>query len=72
MFINKPVIYVSNKDIKCIEFHRITKDSKMFDVKIVTVNKSLVFTGIEKAEYDELLKYFEDKKITIKKVQENV
>jgi len=64
-FIWKPVSYIRHADIAHIDFLRMEQSHtiKMFDLQLKLKKKEqpLTFTGIDRAEYENLIKYFLNK-----------
>jgi structure-specific recognition protein 1 len=73
IFIHKPVAYISLEEIKQVECSRITETNvqhKSFDICIKTIKEEYQFQGIEKTEFDPLIKYFHNKKVKVKNIDE--
>ena len=63
IFVNKPIMLISHKDIKYIEFQRCgdkaSGPGKFFDISVQRVDSSPdLFKNIDKLEYQKLISYF--------------
>lgn len=65
LFIQKPVVYISLEDIKQVDCARTSEAQRSFDIKIITRKEEIAFNGIERDEYDSIIKYFGNKKVKL-------
>ncbi|CAD8068951.1 unnamed protein product [Paramecium primaurelia] len=74
IYLQKPVLHIKHEEIKEVVFQRIgsTNLNKFFDVKIIYKNQNQLFSGIERDELDNLTQYFQQKKIAVRKLQDEV
>ncbi|ETO25474.1 FACT complex subunit SSRP1 [Reticulomyxa filosa] len=57
-FIWKPATYFRHNDIDHVEFQRVNESTKMFDFVVhAKKNNTMVFNGIDRSDYEPLLKY---------------
>jgi len=73
-FIWKPETYFRHSDINYVEFQRVNESKKMFDFVVHTKKNphhNMVFSGIDRSNYETLLKYCLDKKKILKYGKEN-
>ncbi|KAJ1611775.1 structure-specific recognition protein 1 (recombination signal sequence recognition protein) [Cryptosporidium canis] len=74
IFITKPVILVRFDDVLNIEFSRMGGNQTRFFELTITIRGGgeYSFTSIDKAEYNPLIKFLQEKNIRIKNLQENL
>lgn len=76
LFIHKPVSYIKHSDVSSVGLHRIQEflnsTGRTFDITIETKKDTqITLSGIDKDEYPNLMKYFKEKQLRVRNMDEN-
>lgn len=70
IFITKPIVYFRTQDMVKVEFSRLGKHNKMFDMRVHLNKHSTEFVGIDRQEFEKIVKYLESREVDWKEVKE--